>query len=132
MTGRIIFAARLLTFLVFVPVGVAKLVGLPQMVEVFDGVGLGQWLRPVTGAIELVGGLMLFVRGAEAVAALLLLFTMLGALLAHMLVLETSALPAAGLALICTLIVVAYRSQLRWRLEQTWAAPTETSRRPEK
>ena len=39
----------------FVMVGFFKLSGDPQMVGLFDAIGLGQWFRYVTGSFEVFG-----------------------------------------------------------------------------
>jgi putative oxidoreductase len=40
----------------FMFVGGLKLTGAPQLVALFDAIGIGQWLRYVTGSIELGSG----------------------------------------------------------------------------
>jgi putative oxidoreductase len=42
------------------------------MVETFERVGLGQWFRYLTGALELVGAALLLWPGTTAFGALLL------------------------------------------------------------
>ena len=39
----------------FLMVGFFKLSGDPQMVGLFDAIGLGQWFRYVTGSLEVLG-----------------------------------------------------------------------------
>src|ERR1700733_2248363 len=52
---------------VFFLVGGAKLIGRPDMVELFRSIGFGQWLRYLTGTIEVVGAAFLVVAlGAGA------------------------------------------------------------------
>lgn len=106
-----ILAAKVIAAAVFIPAGIAKLAGIQELVEIFEALGIGQWFRWVTGAIELVAGSLLFVRGCEAMAALVLFFTMIGAILAHLFILGPSAVPAAGLAVICVFLVIAHRGQ---------------------
>jgi uncharacterized membrane protein YphA (DoxX/SURF4 family) len=56
---------------VFFLVGGAKLIGRHDMVELFRSIGVGQWLRYVTGAFEVVGAAFMVVplaSGASAVA----------------------------------------------------------------
>jgi len=55
---------------VFVLVGGAKLIGHPDMIALFHDIGVGQWLRYVTGAVEVTGAALLvipFMSGASAV-----------------------------------------------------------------
>lgn len=109
-----ILAAKAIAAAVFIPAGTAKLAGVQEMVEIFETLGIGQWLRWVTGALEPVAGSLLFVRGSEAMAALALFCTMIGAILAHLFVLGPSAIPAAGLALICAFLMIAHRGQFEY------------------
>ena len=46
-------AVKALLTLAFVAAGTAKLIGVEMMVQTFDGVGIGQWFRYVTGVIEI-------------------------------------------------------------------------------
>jgi hypothetical protein len=47
-----LWALQILTAAAFLLAGVAKLIGQPMMVETFEKVGVGQWFRYATGAIE--------------------------------------------------------------------------------
>src|SRR5688572_12666895 len=64
--------------------GAAKLVGAPEMIQLFDAVAIGQWLRYVTGTFEVLGSLLLLVPIGAAVGALLLAGVMSGAVLSHL------------------------------------------------
>ena len=97
--------ARVLLTIAFVMAGGAKLAGAAAMVEIFDAIGLGQWFRYVTGAIEVGGALMLWVKPLRLLGALLLGATMVGAIIAHMLVLGPSTVPAVVLGMLCVLVI---------------------------
>ncbi|MFT4742693.1 MAG: putative oxidoreductase, partial [Yoonia sp.] len=56
---------KALLTLAFVAAGVSKLVGVEVMVQTFEGVGIGQWFRYVTGAIEICGAILLWVNGRQ-------------------------------------------------------------------
>ena len=86
--------------------GAAKLAGAPEMVQLFDAIGIGQWFRYVTGALEVLGALLLFVPAFAGRGALLLAGVMGGAVVAHLFVLHTS--PAAPLSLLAGLAIVIY------------------------
>ena len=43
----------------FLMVGFLKLSGDPQMVGLFDAIGVGQWFRYVTGSLEVAGAILL-------------------------------------------------------------------------
>jgi len=98
--------------LAFAAAGLAKLAGVEMMVQTFETVGVGQWFRYVTGAIELGCAILLWVPGMQLVAAALLTCTMIGAVGAHLLILGPSAIPALVLGTLSA--VVAY-SSLRLR-----------------
>ena len=82
----LLLAAKILLTLAFLGAGFAKLSGQEMMVATFDAVGLGQWFRYVTGAIEVGGAVALWVKGYTGWAAALLGATMVGAVLAHLLI----------------------------------------------
>lgn len=86
--------------------GASKLAGVPAMVQLFDAIGIGQWLRYVTGTLELLGALLLLVPAVAGSAALLLAVVMTGAALSNVLVLHNS--PAAPATLLAGLAVVLY------------------------
>ena len=102
----------LLTF-AFVAAGLAKLAGAEMMVQTFEAVGVGQWFRSVTGAIEILGAVLLWVRGREIYGAGLLGCTMAGAVLAHIFLIGPSAIPALVLCVLCAAVAYAHRDQLR-------------------
>jgi len=55
---------------VFFLVGGAKLIGRPDMVQLFHDIGVGQWFRYLTGTIEVAGAVLLIaplLSGASAV-----------------------------------------------------------------
>jgi uncharacterized membrane protein YphA (DoxX/SURF4 family) len=104
---RIVWAVRLLLALAFGAAGVAKLAGVPMMVQNFEQIGLGQWFRYVTGLVEITGVLLLLVPRTGFWGGLLLGVTMLCAIAAHLLVLGGTAVPALVLALLSGF--VAYR-----------------------
>lgn len=74
---RITWAMRLLLALVFGAAGAAKLAGDPQMVQIFELIGIGQWFRYVTGMVEVAGAMFLLVPGTGFFGGLLLGVTML-------------------------------------------------------
>lgn len=99
--------------LAFLAAGLAKLTGAEMMVGTFDAIGAGQWFRHVTGLIEVVAAILLFVPGRQAIGAGLLVCTMVGAILAHILVLGTDTmLPAVILLAISGLIAYTHRDQI--------------------
>lgn len=87
---------RLLEFglsIVFILAGTVKLAGHPFMVALFDQLGFGQWLRYVTGTVELTGGLVLLRGRYQYLAALALSVIMVGATDASVVVFDRSPIP---------------------------------------
>jgi uncharacterized membrane protein YphA (DoxX/SURF4 family) len=70
----------------FVMVGLTKLAGAEQAVQLFDDIGAGQWFRYLVGALELAGGIGLFVPRLAGLAGLGLAGVMLGAVATHIFV----------------------------------------------
>jgi putative oxidoreductase len=93
----------------FLAAGGLKLAGVPQMVALFDQIGLGAWFRYFTGAVEVAAALALLVKRTVAYAAGVLLATMVCAVAVHLFFIGGSPLPAVVLATLSGL--VAYR---RW------------------
>lgn len=102
---------RALLTLAFVGAGGAKLAGVDMMVQTFDTIGVGQWFRYVTGLIEVGAAVLLWVPGMQAIGAAVLGGTMVGAVLAHLVILGPSAVPAMVLGLICAAVLYIYRDQ---------------------
>ena len=96
----------------FLAAGLAKLAGVPFMVDLFAQIGLGQWFRVATGVVEVTGAVALLVPGLASIGALWLAFTMVGAVATHLFVLHTSAVPAIVLGLLNTLVVYLRRDEL--------------------
>ncbi|MDB4951709.1 MAG: hypothetical protein JWM27_4358 [Gemmatimonadetes bacterium] len=92
--------------LMFFAAGGPKLLGDPQMVGVFETIGLGQWFRYATGGIEVLSALLLLIPRLAGVGALLLVGVMVGAVITHLLVVHSS--PAIPLALLVVVAVIAW------------------------
>jgi len=99
--------------LAFIAAGSMKLIGVPDMVAVFDTIDLGQWFRYVTGMIEIASAVLLFVPGLQLIGAGLLAATMLGAVLAHLFIIGPSMVPALVLLIVVSLIAWAHRPRVR-------------------
>ncbi len=96
----------------FLAAGGAKLLGVPTLVQLFDQIGAGQWLRIVTGLVEVAGAVALLVPGFAALGAAWLGATMFFAVLTHFFILHTSALPALVLLALNVLVAWLRRDQL--------------------
>jgi uncharacterized membrane protein YphA (DoxX/SURF4 family) len=101
---------------VFLVGALPKLAGAPVMVQMFGALGLGQWFRYVTAAMELGGAILLIVPTLAGIGAIVLAIVMVGAILAHTLVLGGSAIPAIVL-LAATVTIAWFRiQQAPWRV----------------
>ena len=103
---------RTLLTLAFIGAGGAKLAGVEMMVATFDQIGFGQWLRYLTGLIEVAGAVLLWVPRKQVIGAAVLGGTMVGAVLTHWLILGPSAAPAMVLGLLCTAVLYFHRDQI--------------------
>jgi len=108
----VVLAVRALLTLAFVAAGASKLAGVEMMVQTFEQVGVGQWFRYVTGIIEVGGAALLWIPKRQWLGAGLLAVTMVGAALAHLLILGPSAIPATVLGALSAFILFTHRDQL--------------------
>jgi uncharacterized membrane protein YphA (DoxX/SURF4 family) len=91
---------------IFLPAGISKLTGAAVMVQMFDAIGVGQWFRYVTGSIEVIGALMLFVPRLTVFGALVLAATMAGAICAHLFVIGGN--PSLPVVLLAATVYLAW------------------------
>jgi len=101
---------RLAAAAVFVAVGLSKLRSDPFWVQMFARIGLGDWFRYLTGALQVTGGLLFLIPRAAYAAAVLTGGTMLGAVAVHLFVLGTGVAGAIiPFVLLVFLVTVALR-----------------------
>ena len=107
-----LWTLQVLVALAFVAAAAGKLLGSPDMIALFDAVGVGQWFRYVTGLLELLGALLLIVPRRAVLGSVLLAAVMAGAVVAHLTVLHT--VPTAPLVLLTLTAMIAWgrRSQM--------------------
>lgn len=105
MEGRVLLVIRVLLTVAFLAAGLAKLAGAAMMVATFETIGWGQWFRYLTGLIEVGAAVLLWVPGLRALAALALVCTMIGAVIAHLAVLGPSPLPAVVLGVLAAVLL---------------------------
>lgn len=101
---RIVWGLRVLLALAFGAAGASKLAGVPQMVQLFDAVGFGQWFRYLTGAAEIIGALLVLVPATGFFGGLLLAVTMVGGVGTHLLLIGGNPTPAIVLGLISAFV----------------------------
>ena len=86
--GPGIWALRIVLGIAFAYIGTTKLTGTGNTVEWFAAIGWGQWFRYVSGSVDLVGAVLLFVSfwtcyGAMAIACSVGLGTLLSLTVLH-------------------------------------------------
>ncbi len=86
--------------------GGSKLAGSAQMVQVYATIGIGQWFRYLTGALEVIGAAALLFPATAGLAAVMLAAVMVGAVLAHLFVIGGS--PAIPVVLLLAMATVAW------------------------
>ena len=92
--------------------GGSKLVGAPAMVNLFAAIGLGQWFRYVTGAIEISAAVALLIPSAAPFGAILLVPTMFGAATANLFLGQSPVVPLV-LLLVAAAVSWTRRNQLQ-------------------
>jgi putative oxidoreductase len=108
-----LWAVKIILAIAFFSAGAAKLYGVPMMVETFQTVGLGQWFRYLTGALEVIGAILILIPAWSVFSALLLCCIMVGATLAHLTLVPGSAIPAIVLFALSAIVAFAERSRLQ-------------------
>ena len=103
---------RILLSIAFLGAGGAKLAGVEMMVMTFDQIGLGQGFQYLTGAIEVIGVMLLWLPRRQVIGAAVLGATMVGAVLTHWFILGPSAVPAIVLGLLSAAVLYIYRTQI--------------------
>ncbi|GAA1113871.1 DoxX family protein [Nocardiopsis composta] len=83
----LVWLLQVLCFAMFMLVGVGKLTSWPDHVQVFEQIGMGQWLRYAVGAAEVAGAVLLLVPRLAGLAAIGLAVIVAGAVLTHLFIL---------------------------------------------
>jgi uncharacterized membrane protein YphA (DoxX/SURF4 family) len=102
----VLWVTQVVLAAMFVMASLPKLTGDPVMVELFDAVGAGQWLRYVVGVLELAGAIGLLVPRLCGLAALGLTMLLVGATLTNIVALGAS--PAIPLGYLLVAAVIAW------------------------
>jgi len=103
---------RILLSIAFLGAGGAKLAGVEMMVMTFDQIGWGQGFRYLTGAIEVIGVVLLWLPRRQVIGAAVLGGAMVGAVLTHWFILGPSSVPAIVLGLLCAAVLYTHRTQI--------------------
>ena len=108
----LVWAFQILAAAQFFLTGLDKLGDAPPMVQLFEAVGFGQWLRYFTGTVEVSSAALLLMPPLAALGAALLAMTMIGALIAHATVLPFSPIKSIVLLVMVSIVFVVRRREL--------------------
>src|SRR6476620_2413650 len=97
----------------FLMVGFLKLSGNPQLVALFEAIGLGQWFRYLTGSLEVAGAILLLIPRTSGLAALMLAGVMACAVVTHVFIVGGSPLGATILLVVTGLVDWGRRDRTR-------------------
>jgi putative oxidoreductase len=103
---------KILFGLALIGAGCAKIYGPPAMVAEFDAVGLGQWFRFFTGALEIGGAVLLLTPRTTGFGALLLAGVCVGAFFAQLFALHGDIIHTIVMAIILLAIAWTQRDQM--------------------
>ena len=113
-----LWVLRLLLAALFLFAGLMKLSGQDMMVQEFNVIGWGQWLRYFTGILELVGAIALLIPSVSAFGALILLAVDVGAFFAQLLILHQDVIHTIVIGLLLGGLVYLQRQQILARLKR--------------
>jgi len=108
----LVWAFQILAAAQFFLTGLDKLGDAPPMVQLFEAVGFGQWLRYFTGTVEVSSAALLLMPSLAALGAALLAMTMISALIAHATVLPFSPIKAIVLLVMVSIVFFVRRREL--------------------
>jgi putative oxidoreductase len=102
----VLWVLQVLVALAFLGAASGKLLGKPEMVGLFEAIGIGQWFRYVTGLLELTGAVLVVIPKTRSAGAVLLATVMVGATATHLFVLHNA--PTAPLVLLALTAFIAW------------------------
>ena len=108
----LIWVLRLLMAALFLFAAFSKLSGQEMMVEEFGKVGLGQWFRYFTAAMETVGAVALLVPRTSPLGAIVLLLVDIGAFVAQIFILHGDWTHTIVIGLILGILIYLQRDKL--------------------
>jgi putative oxidoreductase len=111
-----LWALRVVMAVLFVLSGIMKLTGNQTTVQEFDTVGLGQWLRYLTGLLEVVGGLAVLAPSVSAFGAIILLIVDVGAFFAQIGALHIDWIHPIVIGALLAALIYWQREQIQSRL----------------
>ena len=94
------WSLQIILAMIFLTVGMAKISGVQSSVDLFQSVGMGQWLRYLVGMVEVACSVLLLFGPYASFGAGVLMIVMAGAVMSHLLLIGGSVAPSLGLGLI--------------------------------
>lgn len=91
----------------FTAAGAQKLLSTEAMVTLFSEIGIGQWFRWLTGALEILTAVLIVIPATATIGAALIVCLMIGAIFAHVALIGGSAIPALVLGLLAIVVLIA-------------------------
>jgi putative oxidoreductase len=107
-----LWVVQALLALAFLGAASGKLLGKPEMVGLFETIGIGQWFRYLTGLLEAAGAVLILVPRTKAYGATLLGAVMAGAVLTHLFILHNAPTAPALLLILAGVVAWARRGDL--------------------
>ena len=115
---------RLVVAAILINQGLDKFGSRALWIRVFAAIGIGQWFRYATGAIEVVGAVLLLFPPATLVAVPMLVCTMVGAFLAQVFIISLGPQTVLVAILSTSLLAIGWRrAAASARLKQSTGAP---------
>jgi putative oxidoreductase len=94
------WSLQIVLAMIFLTVGMAKISGVQSSVDMFQRIGMGQWLRYLVGMVEVACSVLLLFGPYASLGAGVLMIVMAGAVMSHLWLIGGSVAPAMGLGLI--------------------------------
>lgn len=107
----VLWVLQIALALMFLMAGSSKLTGNPMMVGMFEKIGFGQWFRYLTGALEVLGAVLLLIPRTSGLGALLMVGVMVGAVFTHLFIIGGS--PVVPLVLLIVAAIIAWFRRAR-------------------
>jgi putative oxidoreductase len=108
-----LWSLRILMAALFLFAAVMKLSGQPMMVDEFNTIGLGQWFRLLTGALEAAGAIAILLPSVSVFGAILLLAVDAGAFVAQIAILHVDWIHVVVIGALLATVIYLQRDQLR-------------------
>jgi putative oxidoreductase len=113
ITNVVLWILQIAAAGMFLMVGFLKLSGNPQLVGLFEAIGLGQWFRYLTGALEVGGAILLLIPRTSGLGAFLLAGVMVCAVATHLFIVGGSPLGAIILLVVTTVVAWGRRQRTK-------------------